>query len=168
MNYKELCHMVGLIEDDILIDSEYKTVKPYFNRKKSIYYVACFSAFICLMVIIVPIILIKTASSIQNGCSLPGALEINPAVMYDGDIYYWKCLAGPASKLPQGELPKGYKYVGDIEYNNKGKLTKDFQFIAKFKATGQLYYNIDDPNTVCICITTYWLDKTYVLFQKKI
>lgn len=97
--------------------------------------------------------------------TFPGVGNINPSVMYNGAIYYWKEMAGPVDKLPQGELPEGYKYVDNIKYVDTGKLTKDFQFIATFNATGKLYYNSNEPNKICICITTSWLDNAYVIFS---
>lgn len=106
-----------------------------------------------------------TSTTIIDG-SLPGADKIYPAVMYNDNIYYWRRLAGPAVKVPQGELPPGYEYVGDINYADSGQLTEDYQFTATFSATGKLYYKKDDPQTVCICINTFWLKDSYVIFSQ--
>jgi hypothetical protein len=117
-----------------------------------------------LGIIIASMIRDKAASTKKYGPTLPGADKIYPAVMYQGSIYRWKQMAGPVTKLPQGELPEGFEYAGDIEYVNTGELTKDFQFTAVFDATGQFYFSKNDPDSVCICITTYWLDQAYVMF----
>lgn len=96
--------------------------------------------------------------------TLYGANEIYPAMMYDGKIYKWDKMAEKTSKIPQGILPEGYDYVGDINYVSTGKLTEDFQFIAKFEAKGQVYFNKNDPGNLYICITTDWIDNSYVIF----
>lgn len=106
-------------------------------------------------------------NSFLGGSTLPGATDINPAVMYNGNIYYWESMAGPSYKLPQGSLPKGYENVGDIIYSSSENLTEELQFTATFDATGQLYYNKDNPDNVYISITTYWLENAYVKFSKK-
>lgn len=129
--------------------------------------IAFLSLLFLMVVIVVPRIHGNINSNEESGCTLPGAGKIYPAVMLNESIYNWDHMAGPITKLPEGQLPKGYEYVGDIEYTNTGKLNKDFQFIATFNATGQLYYNIHDSNNLCICITTYWLDNAYVIFSKK-
>jgi hypothetical protein len=48
-------------------------------------------------------------------------------------------MSGTADKMPKGELPSGYQYVGDIQYVEKQTPEVDLQFVAKFKATGKLY-----------------------------
>jgi hypothetical protein len=103
----------------------------------------------------------------DNYGTLPGADEIYPAVMYQETIYYWKQMAGPVTKLPQGELPAGYEYVGDIEYTDTGEMKKDLQFTAVFEGSGGLYYNSEYPDKVCLRLTTYWLDQAYVIFEIK-
>lgn len=96
--------------------------------------------------------------------TLPGADEIYPSVMYQGTIYYWKQMAGPVTKLPQGILPDGYEFGGSIEYTDSGEITEELQFTATFDASGKLFYKEEEPDRVCICLTTYWLDNCYVIF----
>jgi hypothetical protein len=60
-----------------------------------------------------------------GGSTLPGATDMNPAVLYNGNIYYWESMAGPTYKLPKGSLPKGYEYVGDIIYSSSENLTEE-------------------------------------------
>lgn len=100
-----------------------------------------------------------------EGCgTLPGAEEIYPSVMYNGTIYYWKQMAGPVTQLPKGISPEGYEFTGSIEYTDSGKLTEDMQFTAAFEASGKLFVNEEEKDRVCICLTTYWLDNSYVIF----
>lgn len=140
-------------------------VKWKFNHKN--HFVVVVSIFIISMsVILILKVMNHSKLTIQDSSTLPGATEINPSVMYNENIYYWESLAGPSDKLPQGVLPDGYEYVGEIKYTSNKKLTQDFQFVAKFKATGQLYYNKNKPDYVYICITTYWLENAYVKFSK--
>ncbi|MDP4090224.1 MAG: hypothetical protein Q8930_13255 [Bacillota bacterium] len=149
---------------DIIRESKSMTDNSH-NYKKYIVIAAFLSIFACMAVLAIPGIHEKVNSSEQSGGTLPGAEKIYPAVMCKGRVYNWKRMAGPENKLPQGELPGGYEYVGDIEYNDTGKLVKDFQFTAVFNASGKLYFNADEPNNVCICITTDWLSDAYVIFQ---
>jgi len=65
----------------------------------------------------------------------------------------------------QGHLPDGYELVGNIEHIKGNYLSNEFQFISTFYATGEIYFNNDIPNDLCICITTYWLKDTYVIFS---
>ena len=134
------------------------------NRKKYMTIIASLCLFACIAIIVSLMINYKISSNNQSNGTLPGADKIYPAVMYKGIVYYWNGMAGPESKLPKGELPKGYEFVGNIQYINSVKLTNDFQFIATFNSTGKLYYNAN-INKVCICITTYWLDNAYVMFS---
>lgn len=151
---------------------EFSTNTNFNLRKVLNKYKIFLLIFVSIIIIIISVhfILLKNAKeklSMQVGNTLPGATEINPSVMYNDTVYSWKQMSGPITKLPQGELPDGYEYVGDIQFVNTGKLERNFQFIAKFSATGKLYYNEDLPDQICICITTDWLDNAYVLFHVK-
>jgi hypothetical protein len=158
--------MINLIGDDIHQETEHKVTKRKYHYNNIIVVATSICILIGISVAFIPMLMNHVKFSIQNG-TLPGATEINPAVMYNGSIYYWNSMAGPVNKLPQGILPKGYEYVGDIKYNSDEKLTQDLQFIAKFEATGQLYYSKNDPDNVYICITTFWLDDAYVKFSSQ-
>ena len=124
---------------------------------------------LCLLVAIVLVICLAVRNNsdlLKMGPTLPGADEINPALMYSGSVYYWKNISGTANNMPKGELPSGYQYVGDIQYVDKQKPEQDMQFVAKFKATGKLYAKKDEPKDVCVCITTNWLNQSYVIFSQ--
>jgi hypothetical protein len=96
--------------------------------------------------------------------TLYGSSEIYPSLMYDEKIYTWTKMAEITSKYPKGVLPDGYNYVGDITHESTGKLTENFQFVAKFEAEGQVFYNHNNLSNLYICITTDWLDNSYVIF----
>ena len=151
-------------------------MKNYLNKLKTKFtkhnykmyiIITAFFGLVAFIAVIIIILNSEKTNVLNDTSTLPGADKINPAVMYNDTIYYWNHLAGPADKVPQGELPKGYQYVGDIEYVNIGELAKNFQFIAAFKAFGQLYFNSNDPNNICICITTDWMKNSYVIFSSQ-
>jgi hypothetical protein len=125
---------------------------------------------VCLLVGIITVIIFAVrnhSDASKMDPTLPGAAERYPALMYNGNIYYWKHMSATQDNLPKGELLSGYQYVGDIEYVDKQTPEKDFQFVAKFKATGALYAKKDQPKDVCVCLTTDWLDQSYVIFSLK-
>lgn len=152
-------------EDNLLHKAKYHSQKCKLPKNK-LFIIAVIMS-LAIIAIIVTFYRFKILSANQYGCTLPGATEINPAVMYNDTTYYWKNMAAPACKMPQGELPQGYKYTHDIEYVDTGKLTENYQFTATFSASGKLYVNEEDPNNVCICITTFWLKDAYVIFSKE-
>jgi hypothetical protein len=139
--------------------------KHKLKRNRSFIIAFIISIFLIFIFILLLIFRDKIFPADKLSSTLPGSIEINPAVMYNGNVYYWKKMAGPANELPEGKLPQGYEYVGDIEYTDTGKLIKDYQFIATFYATGELFINQDDTNNVCICISTFWLKNAYVIFS---
>lgn len=169
MNFNDLNHLMGLINEDILYEADYKEEKSWLKNKNIMRIAICTGIITALLLIILPITLnhTNTNSISETEGTLPGATEINPAVMYNGTIYYWEKLAWLNSKGRQQSPPEGYQYVGDIQYIDGDKLEQDFQFIAKFNASGQVFYSKDTPDSVYICITTYWLKNTYVIFKKQ-
>ena len=100
----------------------------------------------------------------EDSSTLLGATEINPAVMYDGAIYYWKCMYGSGNREM---LPDDYEYEGDIINIREDNLEQNFQFTGKFDATGQLFYSEKDPNNIYVLMKTDWIDNRYVIFSKK-
>ena len=94
----------------------------------------------------------------SDGCTLPGATEINPAVMVNGQVYTWTGMANSG-------IPDGYNYVSDLTHIEGDVLSEDGQFISTFEARGQIYAHPDRPDRVYIQITTDWLDGEYVEFS---
>lgn len=122
---------------------------------------------VCLLagsVTVIAVVVHNNSEASRRGGTMSG--DMNPALMYNGNIYDWKHMSATAQNQPKGELPSGYQYVGDIQYVDKQTPEKDLQFVAGFKATGQIYANKDQPQNVCVCITTDWLDQSYVIFSQ--
>ena len=118
----------------------------------------------CIFIAILRQEFIRNGHEIEDSSTLPGATEINPAVRYNGEVFYWKCMYGSGKNEV---LSEDYQYQGDIIPIGKDALTKDFQLSSGFDATGQLYYSERDPFHVYILITTDWIDKSYVVFSMK-
>ena len=94
----------------------------------------------------------------SDGCTLPGATEINPAVMVNGQVYTWAGMANSG-------IPDGYNYVSDLTHIEGDVLSEDGQFISTFEARGQIYSHPDRPDRVYIQITTDWLQEKLVQFS---
>lgn len=122
---------------------------------------------VCLLagsVTVIAVVVHNNSEASKRGGTMTG--DLNPALMYNGKIYYWKNMSATQQNLPKGELPSGYLYVGDIQYVDKQVPAEELQFVAGFKAAGQLYANKDHPQDVCVRITTDWLDQSYVIFSQ--
>lgn len=102
---------------------------------------------------------LESKNIITGEPTLYGANEINPSTMYKERTYSW-------SKMGEA-LPDGYHYVGDLKYESSGELKSEFDFIAKFEAEGQVYFNQDNPDCLYVKITTDWIDNSYVIFTAK-
>lgn len=74
-----------------LIQKAGKNIRRYKLINKIIA-VTAFTILRALLIIMISYINNKDAVD-RNGCTLPGATEIYPAVMYDNNIYYWKRMA---------------------------------------------------------------------------
>ncbi len=121
-----------------------------------------FIFFLIVLVMLINVTKNKTRESndiVIGGPTLYGADEINPSIMYHEKTYCW-------AKMGEA-LPDGYHYVGDLKYESSGELKSEFDFIAKFKAEGQIYFNPDNPDNLYVNIKTDWIDNSYVIFTVK-
>ena len=178
MRLNDISNMIGLIDDEILRQSDFKISAPRFKYKRYIVLATSLCLFVGISIVLFSIIknqqhisnqnaLSQNTSNQKNAGLLSWNTNIYPSVMFNGCIYEWETISGGASYVPEGILPEGYKSAGEIHHIQGDKLNDNYQFISGFDASGELYINASDPKHVCIRITTPWLNKSYVIFSIK-
>ncbi len=82
--------------------------------------------------------------------------------MVNGQIYTWTYMAGPGFAVP---IPIDLVYLAEFEHIEGETLTEDYQLIADFEITGEIYVDPnDEEDYLYLLVTTDWLDEAYVLF----
>ena len=110
-----------------------------------------------------------------SGCIKPPSSwyggEIYPSVMINNSVFTWKQLVVEEDEfgipLKSEYLPEGYTYLADIEHIEGDKLYQNYQFISEFDISGKIYINPSTPDLACLCVTTSWLQDTFVYFEAK-
>lgn len=101
------------------------------------------------------------SSSESGKPTLPGADEIYPTVMVDGEFYEWR-----KGRAIQDKLPDSSNYEANIEHSNENIPTEDYEFVSTFDVTGEIYTIPDDNSCVYLLISTDWMQESVVVFDK--
>ena len=101
------------------------------------------------------------SSSESGGPTLPGADEIYPTVMVEGQLYEWRRGSAILDKLPDSS-----NYEANIEHSNEKIPTGNYEFVYTFEVTGEIYTNPDDNSCVYLLISTDWIQEGVVAFDK--
>ena len=91
---------------------------------------------------------------------LTGGTDIYPTVMVDGKLYEWR--KGRAIVVT---VPEDLVYYGEVSYVYGKTPAKDCEFASVFKLSGDIYICPSD-GCVYICVTTYWMTDTFVVFDQ--
>lgn len=102
-----------------------------------------------------------TNNSESGEPTLPGADEIYPTVMVEGQLYKWRQGRAVLDKLPDSS-----KYEADIEHSNEKVPTENYEFVSTFDVTGEIYTIPDDNSCVYLLISTDWMQEKVVVFDK--
>lgn len=98
--------------------------------------------------------------------TLPGALEIYPTVMVEGELYTWVGVYGmDIFHQEQGELPEESAYYGEVTHVEGETPKNNCEFVSTFQVSGQIYMLADDSDTVLLCLTTDWMENALIEFE---
>lgn len=95
-----------------------------------------------------------------SGGTLPGADKIYPTVMVGDVCYEWR-----RGRAIYKSLPDGCEYYGEITHVSGEWPEHDGEFVSTFSASGQIYTVQGNTDTVYLCLTTSWMDGTFVAFD---
>ena len=96
----------------------------------------------------------------ESGPSLRGAHIVYPSIYFQGELYFWQRM------FLQDILPDTYVLVGEIYHVGERKPSENFQFTALFEASGEIFYNKDEPDILVVKISTDWISYQYVIFNR--
>lgn len=156
MNTPKMVDAMNHIDDDLVSDAI-----AYQNKMKR-RWVKWISLAACLCVLLVGAAVWKNMGSTQppqSGGTLPGDTEVYPTVMVDGKLYEWR--KGRAVCL---DVPEDLVHYGQIIHVDKNRPKNDCEFRAIFDVSGDIYICPSD-GCVYICITTDWMEDTFVVFD---
>lgn len=92
--------------------------------------------------------------------TLPGADEIYPTVMVEGNLYEWR-----RGRAVLDNLPDSAEYVADIEHSSEKVPTKNYELVSTFDAEGEIYADSDD-SSVYLLISTDWIQEKVIIFDR--
>jgi hypothetical protein len=92
--------------------------------------------------------------------TLPGADEIYPTIMVEGNLYEWRKGAAICS-----ELPDDCVYYGELIHVEGETPNNNNEFVSVFSVSGQIYTVPETDTVVYLCLTTDWLENTVVVFD---
>lgn len=155
MNRKDLYNSFNEIDDQLLERSEsYKTPQKITWLRWSAL-VACF----CVVIIGIAVWSITQTHQNTPSGTLPGAEEIYPTVMVDGELYEWHKGAAICN-----ELPEGNELYGVIKHITKEIPESNCEFASVFDAEGEIY-TVSGSDSIYLKLTTSWLDNVIVKFD---
>ncbi|WP_350336523.1 hypothetical protein QMP28_06115 [[Clostridium] symbiosum] len=118
------------------------------------------TVFVCIVVILIGCFIVIRSNHTRNGNTLPGALEIYPAVMVEDKVYEWH-----RGKAILEKLPDNSAYYGEINHIKNDYPNQNCEFVSNFSVSGQIYTVPNDTNKIYLCITTDWLSNSVVIFD---
>jgi hypothetical protein len=156
MNTPKMVDAMNHIDDDLV------SAAITYTKAKKRQWIKWVSLAACLCVLLVGAAVWKNMGSTQppkSGGTLPGDTEVYPTVMVDGKLYEWR--KGRAICVT---VPEDLVHCGQIIHVDKNRLKNDCEFRAIFDVSGDIYICPSD-GCVYICITTDWMEDTFVVFD---
>lgn len=102
-------------------------------------------------------------------------VDMTPVLLVNGERFYWTESSTPSSEavevLADGtyrygtELPQGYTLLGEISSVSEDSPQNELQLQASFPASGTVYVNAAEPDSIYVNISTDWLTDSYVRFD---
>lgn len=163
MTGSDFLENINNIDDDLISEAE-NWVRPKARKMRILVEAANAAACLCLVIGLALGYTKEKNLSIDNGvlCGcvlLPGADEIYPTVMVNGELYEW--LLGRALI---DELPVGSVYCGKIYHTSKATPENDCEFASVFSVSGRIFTD-PDKDLVYLELTTDWLENQIVIFE---
>ena len=164
MNTPKMVDAMNHIDDDLV------SAAITYTKAKKRQWVKWVSLAACLCVLLTGAAVWKNMNSTQppqtestrppqSGGTLPGDTEVYPTVMVDGKLYEWR--KGRAICVT---VPEDLVHYGQIIHVDKNRPKNDCEFRAIFDVSGDIYICPSD-GCVYICITTDWMEDTFVVFD---
>lgn len=156
MKTPKMVDAMSYIDDDLVSDA------ITYTKAKKRQWVKWVSLAACLCVLLVGAVAWKNMGSTQppqSGGTLLGDTEVYPTVMVDGKLYEWR--KGRAICVT---VPEDLVHYGQIIHVDKNRPKNDCEFRAIFGVSGDIYICPSD-GCVYICVTTYWMKDTFVVFD---
>ena len=113
----------------------------------------------CFCVAILGIFIVNMYQNQHSTGTLPGDSEVYPTVMVNGQLYEWRKGVAICDEIPEDCL-----YYGKLIYVEKNSPENDCEFSSTFSASGDIY-TMSDSDSVYVCISTEWLNNTFVIFD---
>lgn len=134
-----------------------------YTKAKKRQWVKWVSLAACLCVLLIGAVAWKNVDRTQPppcaGSTMPGWDEVYPTVMVDGKLYEWR--KGRAICL---DVPEDCVYYGQVIHVVEKHPKNDCEFASVFNISGDIYVCPSD-GCVYICVTTYWMKDTFVVFD---
>ena len=164
MKTPKMVDAMNHIDDDLVSDA------ITYTKAKKRQWVKWVSLAACLCVLLTGAAVWKNMNSTQPpqtestqppkaGCTLDGAMEVYPTVMVDGKLYEWR--KGRAICVT---VPEDLVYYGQVTHVVEKHPKNNCEFASVFNLSGDIYICPSD-GCVYICVTTYWMKDTFVVFD---
>ena len=160
MNTPKMVDAMNHIDDDLV------SAAITYTKVKKRQWVKWVSLAACLCVLLLGTVVWKNIDSTQpstrppqGGGTLPGDTDVYPTVMVDGKLYEWR--KGSAIRYA---VPEDCAYYGQVIHVGRNIPKNDCEFASVFNLSGDIYMCPSD-GCVYICVTTYWMKDTFVVFD---
>ena len=160
MKTPKMVDAMSYIDDDLVSDA------ITYTKAKKRQWVKWVSLAACLCVLLVGTVVWKNMDSTQpstrppqSGGTLLGDTEVYPTVMVDGKLYEWR--KGRAICVT---VPEDLVYYGQVTHVVEKHPKNNCEFASVFNLSGDIYICPSD-GCVYICVTTYWMKDTFVVFD---
>lgn len=95
----------------------------------------------------------------EHTSTLPGANEIYPTVMVNGELYEWH-----QGYAIYNKLPENYEFYGKINHIEALAPENDCDFSSTFECNGEIYVSSNNE-VIYLKLNTDWLDGAIVQFD---
>ena len=160
MKTPKMVDAMSYIDDDLVSDAITHT------KAKKRQWVKWVSLAACLCVLLLGTVVWKNMDSTQpstrppqSGGTLLGDTEVYPTVMVDGELYEWR-----KGRAICETVPEDLVYYGKVTHVVEKHPKNNCEFASVFNLSGDIYICPSD-GCVYICVTTYWMKDTFVVFD---
>ena len=172
MNELRALDLIGQLDEKIIDEA----TKPFKKRRVHIFYLAS-AAIAVIVAILLCVIIGGTILKIkrsnheerigESSGTIPGADEIYPTILIDGNYYEWK--RGRAILMDYAGRPLPLsgetEYYGEIIHTDNDYPTMDKELVCTFNVTGSVYINPKEKSSIYLVISTDWMTDTVVVFD---
>lgn len=160
MKTPKMVDAMSYIDDDLVSNA------ITYTKAKKRQWVKWVSLAACLCVLLLGTVVWKNMDSTQpstrppqGGGTLPGDTDVYPTVMVDGKLYEWR-----KGRAICETVPEDLVYYGQVTHVVEKHPKNNCEFASVFNLSGDIYISPSD-GCVYICVTTYWMKNTFVVFD---